>query len=180
MKEIKKEKNIFYYSEHIDEDSINTFLKNDLIKTLPKDYLWFLEVCSGGKLKNIDSEDYRSAIEITFPDGEPYCIDELHDPSEKNMFGGAVILEQSKHINEIYKEEMGGKNNGFMFASAFGLEYIFIYPDGEIRYLHSDLELFTVLATSFTSFLKLIIDSCDGYVENLSEIYEEMIKLGFK
>ena len=155
---------------------------------LPNEYIYFLQENNGGRI--VGKSPYEKAklvlkeydSNLTF--GSFLRIDNLQGADLPSDLQTENLIETLGHLlnsTEFYTfgAELGGVNTCYLINLESGKSY------GEVRYMayDGDVQMSNLgyyIAPSFTSFLKLLIDQNNGYIENLSEIYDELVVKGFK
>jgi hypothetical protein len=171
---------------------VSEFEKNNNY-TLPDDYKLFLELSFGLIIKleiliPIEINDIQKGVTMFQNDEQTICSLWNFD---KNNYG--LNLESMNYnlhfalgsdITYLFKNyiAIGEDNSGHTYPviDVSGCSKGVYYWWDETMVGVFDINLFPKIATSFTSFLKLLIDQNGGYIENLSEIYQELVKKGFK
>jgi hypothetical protein len=198
MTKFIKMKDYSYSKKQIIDDL--SILENRLTCKIPEDYKLFLELTNGGVI-------WGNAFMIEISNG--YCEEDQYlnpdhffgiykkddyytEANEKipiNLNDHLVMsylnfeVQQLRDASQDIKllpiaRDQGGSLFALLLNSYNPPEIIFIYKDINISQSLS-IDGYK-LSNSFTSFLKLLIDQNGGYIENLSEIYQELVKKGFK
>jgi SMI1 / KNR4 family (SUKH-1) len=167
--------------------------------SLPNSYNLFLNLTNGGWLDNmccvtiprteIEKSNQEQASISNFY-GLVGQTAKLKDPNYGNLFDASIydIIENTEtYLN--YKHDsirinkdlivIGGDDFNNQTCLSLGKEnYGSVYFwDHAVAEFDLNLEKTPKIASSFTEFLELLIHQNSGYIENLSEVYEEIKKV---
>jgi SMI1 / KNR4 family (SUKH-1) len=187
-------KKIDEFAEHIKEKFENP---------LPLDYLYFLRRSGGGELKILTEDSiFADLINIKSPfahfgkfcvyhlfglsSANTYAVEDYFNPSESIKISydlnltynniQELMLDYDVDITQYVTIAWSG-NQGWFLLSLADNDY------GNVVYFNTDYgeyeDKIIPVSSSFTSFIGKIISDNGGYIKNLSEIYEDMLKQGF-
>jgi hypothetical protein len=167
----------------------------DTLKLIPKDLLLFLKTTNGGQVvqKNEDKETGIFYLKFVVQNKqnrltESGIIAFLGTNQSSNLTTDINYAHRLLYQDWFYEtHEVDYAKKLIPFAEDnTNFFCIDTNRNNEVRYFDmsysytDNINTYKVLAPSFTSFLKLLINQNDGYIENLSEIYDELIAKGFK
>lgn len=162
--------------------------------TLPEDYLYFITLTNGGffteeinliitfnsrygiQEDNISCDYFYQLIKTErYKETVAQATERLHQEIEFMLESGEIITTTSIHIDLIpFYQGLG--NTAVAFHKNTHKVYAWSSDEDLSGYLLSD---YPIIANSFTSFLKLLIDQNNGYIKGLSEIYSQLKQKGF-